>query len=169
MLVNIEYCDDDYEGWIEESDKSLDSLLDLRTDMINGDFSCLYAFWLKILSLKEEVDDEEDGYKNELPALPPGLAKPSSALKSFVDLYGIDEILIKAAGSFINKSSNKNTDYQALIAQMGDSTKNEWLMRLINGETLLDIKLRKQLTTSEAAAPSSKITFEKILAKAFGR
>lgn len=33
VLVNIEYCDEDYEDWIKESNGTLDSMLELRTDL----------------------------------------------------------------------------------------------------------------------------------------
>jgi hypothetical protein len=166
-LLVVEYCDDDFEGWVEE--KALDSLLDLRAQLMAGDFSCLYAFWLKILSLKEDDEDEDDygDDEYELPALPLGLAKPSSALKSFIEFYDIDEKIVKAAASFIAKKESKKPDYQSLIADLDEATKTQWLVRLVNEETLLDVKLKKYLTTDESN-DSISVTFEQITKKALG-
>jgi hypothetical protein len=165
-ILVVEYCDDDFEGWVEE--KALDSLLDLRAQLMAGDFSCLYAFWLKILSLKEEdeeydeeEDDDDDEY--ELPTLPLGLTKPSSALKSFIEFYDIDEKIVKAAASFIAKKESKKPDYQALIADLDEATKTQWLVRLVNEETLLDVKLKKYLVNDSVDTPGEQITFEQIM------
>jgi hypothetical protein len=170
-LLVVEYCDDDFEGWVEE--KALDSLLDLRAQLMAGDFSCLYAFWLKILSLKEDDEDEdEEDYGDdeyELPALPFGLVKPSSALKSFIEFYDIDEKIVKAAASFIAKKESKKPDYQALIADLDEATKTQWLIRLVNEETLLDVKLKKYLTNDSFDTSGGQITFEQIMKKALGK
>jgi hypothetical protein len=169
-LLVIEYCDDDNDEWIDEEDQSIDGLLDLRVQLMAGDFSCLYAFWLKILSLKEE-DEEYDGDADdeyELPALPFGLAKPSSALKSFIGFYDVDEKLIKAAASFIAKKESKKPDYQVLIADLDEATKTQWLIRLVNEETLLDVKLKKYLANDNTDASGEQITFEQIMDKALG-
>jgi hypothetical protein len=167
-LLVVEYCDDNFEDWVEEN--ALDSLLDLRTQLIEGDYSCLYAFWLKLLSLKEDDDEEDfdDDEIGELPALPLGLAKPSSALQSFIEFYEIDENVVKAAAYFIQKTSKKEPDYQGLIADMDEASKTQWLFRLINGETLLDVKLKKYLGDSGTNVESVNITFEQIMKKALG-
>ncbi len=165
VLLVIEYCDDDFEGWVEEN--ALDSLLDLRAQLMSSDYSSLYAFWLKILSLKEEDDEEDfdDDEIGELPALPFGLVKPSSALKSFIDFYEIDEKLVKAAASFTVKSTKQEPDYQVLIADMNEADKTQWLLRLVKGETLLDVKLKKQLADTGSNDEGITVTFEKIMKK----
>lgn len=175
-LVVIEYCDEDFEGFVEEN--ALSELLDLRSQLIEGDYSCLYAFWLKILDLQEQYnkeyydDDDEDDFDDdeidELPALPFGLAKPSSALKSFVELYEIDENLVKAAASFIQKPSKKETDYQVLVTDMSEADKTQWLLRLVEGETLLDVKFKKYLSESGTSEEGIIVTFEQIRNKALG-
>ncbi len=162
VMINIEYCDEDYEEWLDES-SSLDGLLQLRTDLMNNDYSCLYAFWLKILNMKQEYDDDDDNDKWMLPALPYGLAKkPSAALQSFIDLYDIDENLIKAAATFISSKPTKSVDYEALIKKMSESDKNDWLQRVIEGEALLDIKLKRNLAGEDTNEKPKKITFEAI-------
>ena len=165
-LVIIEYCDENFEGWVEE--KALGSLLDLRAQLMSGDYSCLYAFWLKILSLKEEDNDEDEEYDediDELPALPFGLVKPSSALKSFIEFYEIDEKLVLAAASFIIKSTKQEPDYQAFVADMKEADKTQWLLRLIQGETLLDVKLKKQLAATSGSDEGVTVAFEQIMEK----
>ena len=168
-LLVIEYCEEDSGEYVEE--KALGELLDLRKQLIEGDYSCLYAFWLKILSLKEEndedeYDDEDDETTYELPTLPLGLAKPSSALKAFINFYDIDDKLTKAAATFIQKTEKQEPDYQVLIKNMPESDKTQWLFRLIQGETLLDVKLKKNLTGASPNDDSINVTFEQIIKKA---
>ncbi|TAF96442.1 MAG: hypothetical protein EAZ32_09000 [Cytophagia bacterium] len=163
VLLNIEYCDDDFGDWVEETDNSLDSLLDLRTEMMSGDFSCLYAFWLKLASMEAESDDDDEPL--ELPAIPTGLAKPSSALKSFIDFFEVDARLVKAASSFVNPTNVSVTDVSAKIATMSDVLKNEWLTRLLEAEPLLDIKLKKYLLDSETGTIETTVSFAEIRSK----
>nr|MCU0340909.1 hypothetical protein [Spirosomataceae bacterium] len=166
VLVNIEYCDDDYEDWVEEDDNSLDNMLQLRTDMMNGDFSCLYAFWLKLLQMQEESEDDEDEYADELPAIPLGLAKPSPSLQSFIAFFDIDEHLVKTAGFFVNPSKREEVDWASAVAKMKEKDKNEWLLRLIEGETLLDVKLKKQFMGTTSSPAQNRPTYKEIVAKA---
>jgi len=167
VLVNIEYCEDGYEDWVEENDNSLDSMLQLRTEMMNGDFSCLYAFWLKLLQMQEESDDDDadDEYADELPAIPLGLAKPSAALQSFTDFFDINPFLIKTAGSFIEPAQAQEIGFISAIESMTDETKNEWLGRLVEGEPLLDIKLKKYLVRAEKSPSQNKPTYQEIASK----
>lgn len=163
-LVNIEYCDDNNEGWIEENDNSLDAMLGLRAEMMNGDFSCLFAFWLKLLSMQEgDSDEEEDNY--QLPSLPYGLAKPSASLQEFIDFYDIGERAVKAAGSFLNPSKSAEPDFVSAIENMDEKDKNDWLIRVIKGEVLLDVKLKKELAGSDTSSSEIKVDFETIMSR----
>jgi hypothetical protein len=171
VLLNIEYCDDNYEDWVEENDNSLDAMLGLRAEMMNGDFSCLFAFWLKLLSMREEdeeedddeEDDEDDSY--QLPSLPYGLAKPSTSLQEFMNFYEIDERAVKAAGSFLTPSKSIEPDFVSAIENMKETDKNDWLMRVIEGELLLDIKLKKELSSSDTSSSEIKVDFETIMSR----
>jgi hypothetical protein len=164
VLLNIEYCDDNYEDWVEENDNTLDAMLGLRAEMMNGDFSCLFAFWLKLLSMKEDDDeDEEDNY--QLPSLPYGLAKPSASLQEFINFYEIDGRAVKAAGSFLNPSKSVEPDFASAIENMKETDKNDWLMRVIKGEVLLDVKLKKELSGSDTSSSEIKVDFETIMSR----
>ena len=46
VLVEFEYCDEDYAEWIDESDDTLSALLPLREDILNGDYRSLFVFLL---------------------------------------------------------------------------------------------------------------------------
>jgi hypothetical protein len=160
ILLNIEYCDDDYEDWVEENDNSLDSMLNLRTEMMNGDFSCLFTLWLKLLSMQEEDDGNY-----QLPSLPYGLSKPSASLQEFIDFFNVDSRIVKAAGSFLNFSTPIEKDLKRAIADMNETCKNDWLMRVIAGEPLLDVKLKKELSDTETSSSEIKVDFETIMSK----
>lgn len=162
ILLNIEYCDDDYEDWVEENDNSLDAMLGLRIEMMNGDFSCLFALWLRLLSMQEK-DDEEESY--HLPSIPCGLPKPSVSLQEFIDFFNIDSRTVKAAGSFLNSSMPVEKDLKRAIADMDETDKNDWLMRVISGEPLLEVKLKKELSDTEISSSEIKVDFETIMSR----
>jgi hypothetical protein len=165
VLLNIEYCDDENEEWIEENDNSLDAMLGLRTEMMNGDFSCLFAFWLNLLSMQEKDDEGEEEGNYQLPTLPYGLSKPSASLQEFIDFFNIDSRIIRAAGTFLNFSKPIEKDLKNAIAEMDETDKNDWLMRVINGEPLLDVKLKKELSNSETSSSEIKVDFETIMSR----
>jgi hypothetical protein len=174
-FVNIEFCEDGFEGWVEEGNDLLDDLLGLRTEMLNGDFSCLYAFWLKLCSMQDvtgrneakeddDYEDEEDDFINELPPVQIGLARPSKALEAFMDLYEIDPRIIRAAQKFVIVDEQPSVDPEQAIAKMNLKEKESWLLRLLEGETSLDIKFRKAVLGNPITNKSGRPTFEEILA-----
>ena len=108
-------------------------------------------------------DEEEENY--QLPSLPYGLSKPSASLQEFVDFFNIDSRTVKAAGSFLNSSIPVQKDLKRAIAEMDETDKNDWLMRVINGEPLLDVKLKKELSNTETSSSEIKVDFETIMSR----
>ena len=80
---------DDYE-W-EEGENQLSTLILLRSDIIRGDYRCLYLAWLYCAHNGNFEYDEFE------PPVPPGLGDLNASLKSFVDFMRIDSVLIAVA------------------------------------------------------------------------
>ena len=77
---------DDGTGW-------MGSLISLRTDLLRGDFRCLYLGWLSCV--------ENGGFSRDAlePPVPAGLRELSASLDSLIEFLGIDEDLIEVAAS----------------------------------------------------------------------
>jgi hypothetical protein len=77
---------DDGTGW-------MGSLISLRTDLLRGDFRCLYLGWLSCVENGEFSGDALE------PPVPAGLRELSASLDSLIEFLGIDEDLIEVAAS----------------------------------------------------------------------
>lgn len=122
--------DTDEPEW-EEGNGWLSSLLTLRSDILNGDYRCLYLGWLYCAQMEEFEYDEME------PSVPPNLGNLNAPLADFVDFLRIDNDLIAAAAQ--NSASTKvfhMVDKEALgvwISNIPNREKDDILLRLIQG------------------------------------
>jgi len=99
---------EDYE-WVE-GEGWLDSLLPLRSDLMQGDHRSLYLGWL--LAVQEGLADFEEDEEEKIiePPVPPGLADLNAPLQCLVDFLGIDHDLAEMK----DKSSEFSSRMSAL-------------------------------------------------------
>jgi len=122
----------------------LSSLISLRNDILNGDYRCLYLAWLYGISTFEDWDDHDNGFPE--PIVPAGLQNPNGALKSFVELIEIDEDFLTVAIENSKKIiSKQDIKIESFIEKLSEKEKTDFLIRMLNGESLLDIKLTNRL------------------------
>ena len=117
---------DNYE-W-EEGEGGLSSLISLRSDIIRGDYRCLYLAWLYCVQM-DEIDEEELE-----PPVPPNLGDLNASLKSFVDFMRIDTDLIAVAAEN-SASKDRQAEYQnelgPWISNLPEKEKDEILFRMV--------------------------------------
>lgn len=87
----LDFVSHNEDGGEWEEDLRLAPFLNLRTDLMSGDYRCLYLGWLSGLQ-NDEYDEEEFE-----PFVPPGLQNLSPALIQLADFLRIDFDLINAA------------------------------------------------------------------------
>jgi hypothetical protein len=146
ILLNIEFHEEGGSDWMEEPG-SLSAMLNLRDDIVRGDYRVLYLAWLKALEV-------EDLLRSVLePPLPPGLKALSPALHTFVDFLGIDETLIQVAAEASGEPQAPPADWlRGAVARLADEERNAFLLRLARGEAHLSAALNQRL---RALAPWS--------------
>jgi hypothetical protein len=119
---------DDYEG--EEGEGRLSSLISLRSDIICGDYRCLYLAWLCCVQM-DEIDEEELE-----PPVPPNLGDMNGPLKSFVDFMRIDTDFIAVAAensASQNEQSEDQKELKSWISNLPESEKDEILFSMVKG------------------------------------
>jgi hypothetical protein len=149
-----------FNGWIE-GEGNLSSLIGLRQEILQGDYRLLYLAWLKGITylddldhedededdddeLDDEDEDEDDGLE---PPVPPNFGKLSSSLQAFIDIFEVDEHLLKAAiSASVTKPSIPESSIKEAIKKLPRSEVDTFLLRLLKGESNLSIELSKKLS-----------------------
>jgi hypothetical protein len=141
LIVKIEWNDEEGGGWIEEDAGYLDSLIGLRQQILEQDYRVLYLAWLKAID-----SDYEPYLPGKEPPIPSGLNDLSEPLIALIEVLEIDEDLVKVAATNSNKitivEENILTDG---ISQLSESEKDDFLLRLAQGEGNLSLKLKQKL------------------------
>ena len=146
VILDFSYSNEGGGEWIGDDEYQLGDYLPLREQIINGDYRCLKMAWLKVVDEIQEEDYEAGELVEHLnPPVPAGLNDLNASLSAFQETFEIyDEILVDS----IAKSKDlvqKEMDYSSLISKLSQKEKNEFLIRLINGESRLDLKLKRRL------------------------
>lgn len=107
----------DGSGW-------MGSLMSLRSDLLRGDYRCLYLGWL----LSVQNDEVPAGTLE--PPVPAGLGELSASLESLVEFLGIDEDLVEvaAAASPPLSAGPSREDLADWIRSLPESDKDELLI-----------------------------------------
>lgn len=117
---------EDGEGW-------LGSLVQLRSDLMNGDYRCLYIGWLLAVQDAEFDDDTAE------PPVPPGLGDLNAPLQSLAEFLRIDPDLIASAAEKSGKEHDRGPSSEEIsgwVAQLPSKDKDAVLIRLLEGDDL---------------------------------
>jgi hypothetical protein len=154
-ILDIQLGEEEGLDWIEGKGW-LDSLVELRDAILRRDYRVLYLAWLKGITL--EYREDNDTFE---PPVPPGLQALTPALERFVELFDVDEDLIRVAAE---RSSDLATeineeDLRRAIAQLSPEERDAFLLRLAKGEPHLSPALNRRL--SRFIDTSRSDTFER--------
>jgi len=139
---------EDYTG----ENPDLGSMLSLRTDLMAGDYRCLYLAWLSGLDHphREDFDEAEPE-----PPVPPGLGDLSPALIDFAAFLRVDDDLIAAAAAASEQRDDTPptaADMAAWVAGLAEAEKTALLVRAVNGEgASLGAELQQRFRAAHAA------------------
>jgi len=118
---------EDYD-W-EEGEGYLSPLISLRSDLIRGDYRCLYLAWLFCAQMDEIEDDEKE------PPVPANLRNLNASLESFADFMRLDKDLIQVAAENSiaeQKLVQNDQKLKIWISGLPNSEKDTIIFRLIN-------------------------------------
>lgn len=142
IIVDLEFDDEDQSGWAE-GEGWLDDLVELRKDLIQGDFRILYLAWLKAAKNALAMEDID---KDTLePPVPPGLGHLSPALKTFITFFEIDEAMIEVAERESEKYQKQELEPETWIQELPHAEQHDFLVRLSRDEKNLSALLNRRL------------------------
>jgi hypothetical protein len=154
-ILDIQLHEEEGLGWIE-GEGWLGSLVGLRDAILQGDHRVLYLAWLKGLELAYDVDEDA-----QEPPIPPGLRELTPSLRTFVELFDVNEDLIDAAAqrsASLKARALTEDDLRRAIAQLSTEERDGFLLRLAQGESHLSLVLNRRLGTLVGADVSQHET-----------
>jgi len=152
QVLDLDFSPEDSGGWME-TEAGLSQFIQLRADILEGDYRLLYLAWLKATTFygaPEGAGDEDDdpdspAYDRE-PPVPPGLKQLSPALQSFVHVFEIDPFLVQAAAEASpDPKKALAMDYGDLVGHLPRVECDNFLTRLAEGDPGVGLALRKRL------------------------
>ncbi len=138
VILNINLVAEDYYTWIDDDEFSLNGMIPLRENLLQGDFRALYLAWLR-LGFTEDIDADPENLIE--PPVPPNLKKLSPALKAFAEFFKVDGDLITAAATESASSQAKHEPIEEWLAALSEAERNRYLLRVINGESHVGAEL----------------------------
>ena len=166
-ILNIEFNPE--EGgdgeWIE-GQGTLPGIVQVRNDILRGDYRLLYLAWLKFAHYELDVLEEDKDLTE--PSVPPNLQSLSPALRNFIDFFDIDPDWVAAAAQTSSETGKMDAKLSSSIDRLSELEKHDFLERLLNREPHLDIalvnRLRKISGTDKVEWPMSALrTIRQIL------
>jgi hypothetical protein len=161
-LLEIEWHEEG--GW-SEPEGELSGLIQLRNDILEGDYRVLYLAWLMAATAQGWFDMDEEEPE---PPVPAGLQHLTPALRYFVEFFGIDPHLVQsaAAASPAPEAALSDKALKAAIAQLPPEESRDFLFRLARGEAGLHLALRHRLLALiEPPAPAKSQPRSRTLAQ----
>lgn len=162
IIIDLEWNEEEGGGWMDMDDYDLSDFIAIREAILEGDYSALYLFWLKLSKIKfdsefdeydefdefDEFDEEEDfNKKTKTPPIPSKLPRRLNELEPFIQFFEIEKDLVGAAVLAAQKVVTKEVkiNYNILLQEMSETDKDTFLMQVLDGEPRMDIKLKKYL------------------------
>ena len=154
VIIDIEWNDEEGGGWMDIDDYDLSDFVLIREAILNGDYSALFVYWLKLAEMKADPDFEYDEYdedfkeaETETPPIPAKIIENERQLAPFAEFFEINNDLIGAAVQAAKQFENttKEIDYAALLQNMDETDKDTFLMQVLDGTPRVDVQLKKYL------------------------
>lgn len=155
VVLNIALHEEEGLGWVE-GEGQLSKLVSLRDDIIRGDFRALYLAWLKAAYWESGILEEDEDLPE--PPVPPNLKRLSVPLQDFVDFFEIDSDLIAAASEASPSMAQKPEKLEKWLDLLPEAEQKTFLVRLLNGESHLNIELTARLRELSSGGQQTEIS-----------
>lgn len=144
IILNIDFNPEEGgDGEWVEGQGILPGIVQIRHDILRGDYRSLYLAWLKFAHYELDVLEEDEDLTE--PPVPTNLQSLSPALQNFIDFFDIDTDLVRAAAQTSSHTGKTDAKLSNSIEQLSEAEKNNFLERLLNSEPHLDIALINRL------------------------
>lgn len=138
-VLDFRWDEEGGSDWVE-GEGNLSSLVQLREDILRGDYRMLYLGWLKAVELDSLPAEEEE------PSIPAGLNTLTPALVSLCDVFHIDPFLLRAAANASPElNPEAHIDWKEAISKLARQECDEYLARVAAGDSQVRLELLSRL------------------------
>lgn len=125
-------CGEDDLDEVWETQEYLDAAIQIRKRLMNGDLRALYLLWL--CTTADGYEDPEDLIE---PPVPHGLAEAATSLGDLLTFFGIDPLLLVAAGKDVPAAPTGESSDQASrwVNDLDERQAKDHLLRFLTGDT----------------------------------
>lgn len=158
----IQPYDEGLDDPLWDLDEWLDSIAEVRSEILDGDLRPLYLAHLAISS-----DSDHDPEESREAAVPAGLDDLTEAQQSLADFYGISDALIAAAAQDsppLSSNISPQTQYIEWVRSQSEAIKDEWLAQLmadshapVRGELLAKFRAEVSVPSWPTTRPNRTI------------
>jgi hypothetical protein len=141
VILDINIHDEEMNHWIDSGEGYLSDMASLRNDLLQGDMRSLYLAWLKAAPIY--FDPEEEDYIE--PPVPANLNNLPNSLLVLIDFLELEQDLIAGAAKASESQEEEQESLEDLIPKLSDREKNHFLVRLLKGDSHLDLQLNHRL------------------------
>ncbi len=170
VLVSFSWNEEEDGGRISE-DPKLENFIAVREDILKGNNSFLFLFWLQQCIINQENEqyndeDDDDDYEDEekpqpitkipLSMIPQGLHKVSETTLRLMDFFEISRNLVQAVCEHLPPpASTEKPNLKEKIKNLPIEEKDAFLLRLLNNESNLRLHLERALTAPKRETTES--------------
>jgi hypothetical protein len=152
-ILDLNFENEDMYGDGIEGEGLLNELIDLREELIQGDFRLLYLAWLKAAKALEMEDIDEEILE---PPVPSGLKQLSNAQEAYIKFLDIDRGMVAVASEQSEEQQNELIDVEEWIEILTEEKRYEFLLRLSRGEQNLSTIFNRYLHEFATKGQSQK-------------
>lgn len=166
VIVDINLSKEEGDFWVEEENNWSADLMGLRQNILDGDYRALFIIWLHIKNLEYDYETIDLDTKISKQLIPDNLNQLNSNLNRLIEFYEVNKDWITGAAKYSAKSSTKSKNYNQQIKNLPVDKKDEYLLRILEGELNLNIKLKKELDKiggKQQKQSTEKITLRQLL------
>ncbi|WKN41526.1 hypothetical protein [Tunicatimonas pelagia] len=143
VILDISFSEEDGLGWIEE-DSYGEVLLNIRDEIMNGDYRSLFVIWLRFLEDLYKSDEFDFDYSFNSSLIPPNLLPLSASGQEAKDFCLVSQDWLDVMQSY-SKKKEEATDLEDQIFKMPQDRMAEYLQMILKDESNLKARLIKEL------------------------
>ncbi len=162
VLLDVSYTEEEGTGWIEEGSYGYD-LLNIRTEIMKGDYSSLFIIWLRFLEDLYTSEEFDLDYSFESSLIPSNLSKSNPSGHAAREFFEVNQDWLNAMSSYSKREDEEKINYEQKILNMPEDRMVEYIRMILSDEPNLKVKLVKEIKGGNVSERKSQFDRTKLV------